>query len=161
MIRFAKQTTARKAKTKDVPIISIILASIIVVMLLAQLFKFEELSYIITAFALPISSDFSSIIAGILVSLELFSLPFILSMTLSPLMRIMSMIFGWLVVTFWLFVSLWLNLNQVTNANAGIFGATIELPIGWWMLGFSILLGVLTARVSWGMWPITVIYNKN
>lgn len=153
MNAFAMPTPAPKPKTSRIRTVSLLLAAILVVMVVAQLFTYEEFANVIKGMWLPLP-QWSPVRAAILVTLEVIALPFLLAMRLSPAMRVVSMVAGWLVAILWLGISLWINLNGAIVANSGFLGATIDLPVGWWNVLFCVSLGVLAGWASWGMWPL-------
>jgi hypothetical protein len=151
---FVQPTTPTSPKTSNVRLISLTLAGVFIVLAVTQLFKFESFPAVIAGFWLPGGEPTSKLIAALLVTGEVMALPFLLSMRLSPAMRIFSMVLGWLTVAGWLFLALWANLTTNVVGSMGIFGATLKLPVGWWAVFFFAALGVLAAWASWGMWPL-------
>lgn len=125
------------------------------IMAVAQLYSYEDFPAVLSAMWLPGGDSFAMVLAALLVVYEVFALPFLLGMRLSPAMRIISMVFGWLTVAWWLYITLWQNLSANIIANNGLLGATVPLPVGWWSVLFIAALGILSAWASWGMWPIS------
>lgn len=128
-------------------------AGIIAVMAVAQLFTFENFPAVIASIWLPGGEVMARVIAAFIVIAEILALPFLLSMRLSPLFRVVSMVLGWIIVLKWLFFAIWENVMLATLTNTGMFGATVPLPVGWWSVFFSLALGILIVWASWGMWP--------
>ena len=151
---FAKATPPPQPKTKNIVAISYLATGFIVIMVVAQLFTFENFPALIANLWLPGGEPTAKIVAALVVIAEVLSLPFLLSMTLSPLFRVVSMTAGWLVGLMWVVLSLWENLMAGAISASGIFGATIPLPVGWWSVFFSVALGILVIWTSWGMWPL-------
>ena len=118
-------------------------AGMVTLMLLAQLYGFEDFSTVLSG-VLPFDeSPLISAIAASLVLLELFALPYLLSMYLSPLMRIVSAVVSAAVALTWFFVT-------ITNAhagNVGLFSASPEVPGGILAAGWTSLLAGLIAWV--------------
>lgn len=150
---FVQATVPPHPKTKNIITISLLVSAILTVLIIAQLFTFEDFPAVIASLWLPGGEVMARFLAALLVVIEVFSLPFLLSMRLSPLFRVVSMVCGWLVVVIWSAIAIWENLMAGTIANGGLLGATIPLPTGWWNVFFSLALGVLVTWVSWGMWP--------
>jgi hypothetical protein len=150
---FVQATPPPKPKTKNIQSVSLLAASIIAVMTIAQLFTFENFPAVIANLWLPGGDATARLIAAVLVIAEVLALPFLLAMRLSPLFRIVSMYVGWLVALIWIFISFGENMMVGSISNNGMFGATIPLPVGWWNVFFSLALGVLVLWASWGMWP--------
>lgn len=142
-------TPAPDPRTPSVRIASIALAGVFVALAVAQLYSFEEFPAVIASLWLPGGSAFARLCAALLVVGEVLALPFLLFMRLSPAMRTVSMVAGWGVVAGWLAISLWINLSVNAVTNSGVLGATIPVTPGWWMVGLFVVLGMVTAWVSW------------
>lgn len=150
---FVQPTTAVKPKTSNIRVVSLTLAAVFVMLAVTQLFKFESFPAVIAGFWLPGGEPTSKLVAALLVTGEVMALPFLLSIRLSPAMRVCSMVLGWLTIAGWLFLALWANLTTNVVGSMGLFGATLRLPVGWWAVFFFAALGVLAVWASWGMWP--------
>ncbi len=150
---FAVPTPAPDVKTEHIRTIALFYAGILTMMVVAQLFSFEEFIPLIESFNLPGGAGAGTVIACLIVVAEVFALPFLLRMRTSPLMRVISMLCGWLVPLLWLGITIWLNIADVQTGNVGLLGTKLELPVGWWATLYSCALGVLAIWASWGMWP--------
>ncbi|MEO5949988.1 MAG: hypothetical protein ABIQ04_00920 [Candidatus Saccharimonadales bacterium] len=150
---FVNVSSGVAPKTDSVRKISLLFAGILVVMAVAQLFTYEDFPSLIKSFLLPTGDRFAYLLAALIVSFEVFAVPFLLGMSVSPLMRWLSMICSWAAAGIWIFISLWLNFTNGIVTSAGLLGATVKLPSGWWTVFFSLALGVLAIWASWGMWP--------
>lgn len=150
---FVQPTSPTEPKTANIRLISLSLVAFFVIFAVTQLFKFEEFPAVIAGFWLPGGETTAKLVAALLVTGEVLALPFLLSMRLSPAMRVFSMALGWLVIVGWLFLALWANMTTNVIGSIGIFGATLAVPVGWWAVFFFGALGVLLAWASWGMWP--------
>lgn len=150
---FVRATLAPQAKTDNIATISLVLAGVFIVLAVGQLFTFEKFSNVLGDMWLPGGNTNMPIYAALIVTLEVFSVPFFLRMALSPLMRIVSMVFGWLTVGVWMLLFLWQNLSGNVIADSGILGGTVRVPVGWWSVLFMIAIGVLVGWTSWGLWP--------
>lgn len=157
---FVQPTIATQPKTTNIRLISLTLAAVFVILAVMQLFKFEDFPAVIAGFWLPGGEPTAKLVAALFVAGEIFALPFLLSMRLSPAMRVCSMVIGWLVLAGWLFLALWANLTTNVVGSMGFFGATLALPVGWWAVFFFAALGVLAAWASWGMWPTIPLRKK-
>ena len=147
---FAKATDPPVSKTKNSRQISLLLAVIFLIMIIAQLFSFEKFPDIIAAMNLPGGQGLAKLQAAVIVTLEVFALPFLLAMRLSPAMRVFSMIAGWLAIGGWVITAIIMNKTD----NSGILGATVSVPAGWWIVFFALGMGVLAAWAAWGAWPL-------
>jgi len=150
---FVQPTSAPKLKTKNIRTISIAVAGVFTVLAVAQLFTFEKFPDLLGEMWFTGSGAASNFFAALFVALEVFALPFLLFMYLSPALRVASMVSGWLVVAGWFLASLYGNIFG-ENFGSALFGATVPLVEGWWSVFFCIALGILVAWVSWGMWPM-------
>jgi hypothetical protein len=131
---------------------SLIFAGMLLIMIVTQLFSFEKFPDVITTLSLS-SDSYSKLWAACIVLFEVAALPFLLSMSLSPAARVVSMFSGWMVTAWWLSLSLWIIGTGHGMGNSGLLGATFSVIGGWWMIFFCIGLGLLSAWASWGMWP--------
>lgn len=154
---FAHVTSAPTPKTKDAQKIAITYAVVLVVMVVAQLFTFNDFSKLVTDFGLPGGVQSAHFLAAFLVFAEVFALPFLLRMQVSPDFRWLSMILGWVVVLIWGTISPWLVFHEGITNNVGFLGTVVQLMPGWWAVFISIALGIVAAWASWGMWP----YRRN
>lgn len=155
MSYFVQATPPPHPKTKNVRTISIALATVLTVMVVAQLFTFEKFPSVIEEMWLPGGDAVASVRAALIVVFEVGAIPFLLFMRLSPAMRVASMVSGWLAIAAWFGVSIWQNVAGNVIANSGLLGATVKLPVGWWNVLFCVALGTLAAWTAWGMWPLS------
>ena len=152
---FVASTPAPEPKSPIVEKAALLLAGITILLVLSQLFSFEKFPDVIQTLALPgIGDGYAVLIAALVVVAEVLMVPFLLRMRLSPVMRMASMVAGWLVVVWWIFVALWQNLLPTGQVGAAFLGATVPTPIGWWAVCLMLGVGVLTTWVSWGLWPL-------
>jgi len=156
----AKSTAPRRPKTKNIRMVSLLLAAIITVMAVAQLFTFERFGEVIVGMGLPVSATWGQVIAAFIVTLEVLALPFLLFMRLSHLMRVISVVSGWLVVKAWFILSIWVNIVTPASSNTGLLGATVPVAVGWWMVFFTLGLVILDGWIAWGMWPLRKALRK-
>lgn len=151
---FVQSTAPPQSKTKYVEVCSIALAVVFVMLAVAQLYSYEEFPDVIASLWLPGGRTFASLLAALIVVLEVAAIPFLLSMWLSPAMRIVSMVAGWLAATTWIGLSVWANVSVNAITNSVVLGATIPTATGWWqVLVFVVIAGLLT-YISWSKWPL-------
>ena len=99
---------ARRIRTK---LIARFCAGMLLIMLLAQLYKYDDFASVLSII-LPVNNQqTSTILAACIVFAELFSFPYLLGMYVSKLMRVVSAIFATSVISFWL-------ISALTNAHA-------------------------------------------
>lgn len=157
---FTKTTPAREARTSDIKKIIYTYVLILVVFILCQLFAFDDFLRLLDSFWLPGGLPTAHILGSFLVVCELFALPFLLRMNLSPLMRVVSMVLSWLVPAIWLFLTLWINLTVNAISNVGFLGTIVQIMPGWWAVYVSVALALLAIWSSWGLWPLTIHRTK-
>ncbi len=150
---FVSATSAPTPKTKDVVKMSRLYVIILAIMAICQLVTFGDFLTLFGSFGFPGGHPFAHFLAGFIIVSELFAIPFLLRLKLSPLARIISMVLGWLVALEWLYVSLFLALTINAVTNIGFLGTVISLIPGWWTIFISVALGLLSIWASWGMWP--------
>jgi hypothetical protein len=150
---FVQPTAPMSPKTPNVRAVSLLLVALFIILAVAQLFAYEKFPDILASYWLPGGSAFAHLLAALFVVFEVLAVPFLLSMWLSPAMRVISMVAGWCVIAGWLYLSLVANFTINAIGNSGVLGAAVKVPVGWWMLLFFIVFGGLVAWVSWGMWP--------
>ncbi len=150
---FAKQTPAPAPRSKDVPKIALLFAAILLVMAVTQLFTFDKFLLLIQSFALPVSMQLNYVLAALIVTFEVFSLPFLLRMPLSTAFRWVSMVSSWLISLIWLKLTLWVVLTEQPVDTVGFLGTLVGLMPGWWAIFVSVALVILAGWASWGLWP--------
>lgn len=152
---FLQSTVAPEPKTRDVKIVSVALAAVFVILAVAQLYSYEDFPDVIASLWLHGGRPFAELCAALLVTGEVVAVPFLLGMRLSPAMRIVSMVAGWVIIAVWLKIAVVINVSDNAITNSGVLGATVPLTPGWWMVCVFVALGVLSAWASWGMWPLS------
>ena len=148
-----KAVPAQKPRTKESLKISIFFAVILLIMAMTQLYTFEEFADLVPRFNLPLGEVLIYTLAPLIVVCEVFALPFLLRMTVSPAFRWLSMMLGWLAAAIWLLVSIWICSTGPDVPTVGFLGTIVELPVGFWAIFMSFALCILAAWSSWGLWP--------
>ena len=149
---FVKPTAAPVPKTPNTVWISMALAACFIILAVAQLYKYEEFPDVLAGLGLPGGVVWAPLYAALIVICEVLAVPFLLRMRLSPAMRIVSMVSGWLVIGLWLIIAITGNLSGYAG-NSGVLGATLPVVLGWWTVFVFAALGVLAGWSAWGMWP--------
>jgi hypothetical protein len=112
------------------------------VVAVAQLFTYEDFPLVLSAYLLPGGYPTASLLAAVLVTVEVLTAPYLLAMRLSPLMRLLSFVCGLTSCLIWLVLGVRL-ISQGNNAiNDGLLGATFAVSTGWLPLLFTIVLAV-------------------
>lgn len=147
---FVKATTAPRLRSNNIFIVAVYLAGFFIVTSVSQLFSFENFPGIIGGFGLPIDQSYAPVIAAIVVTLEVLAVPSLLQMKLSPAMRWLSRSSGWVVLVWWLGIGIWESSVDFTIQGSGLFGASIGLPCGWWLVSYIAILLTLNGYVAFG-----------
>ncbi len=129
-------------------------AGVLVVMVIAQLFAFEDFIPLIQNYELPGGQGTATLVAGLIVIYEVFAIPFLLRMRLSPLFRWFSLICGLLVAAVWAFLAFWATLHSIDLTNSGLLGTKVKVAIGWPQLLITVTLAVLAIASTVGLWPV-------
>ena len=146
-------TPAPKLKAEYVKYLSWTYALIVTVMVVLQLFAFEDFIPLLGEYILPSGLTTPTFVAVLIVAVEVFALPFLLHMSLSPLMRWLSLVCGLAVAGAWVKLSLWALWNDNILENSGLLGSKIAVPGGWLAALISFGLLALALVCIWGMWP--------
>jgi hypothetical protein len=146
---FVVSSSAPRAKSLSYKLVSIGLAALLVVMVTAQLFRYEEFAAVFKGL-LP--GEVASVLVALIVVFEVAALPFLLGMRLSVLARWVSMVAGWIVASGWTILGVWTTIVDIDNS--GILGATVVIHPGWWLVAFglclcSAMLWVYVGMRSW------------
>ena len=152
---FVHATEAVRPRTKSIEVASLVLAALLIIMAVGQLFTYEKFAEVIKGLGFTSNDVTASLVAALIVVFEVAAIPFLLRMRLSPLARFLSMLSGWVVLIFWMSLSLWLNFTLNVASNSGVLGDTVKLPVDAWMVTFFAALIVLDACASYGMWPVS------
>jgi hypothetical protein len=122
--------------------IALSLGAIILIMVTTQLVRFDTFIPILDEF---FTSPMALAVGSCMVLLEVFAVPFLLGMALSPLARIMSLACVWLVAIGWTIWGFW----SFSAKETGHLGSFVTLPPGLWAPLFGAVLMVLIAMVTW------------
>jgi hypothetical protein len=149
-----------KPSTKSSGFVAYLYAFILIVMALSQLFAFDKYINHFESFNLPGGLLFAHVLPSVIVTVEVLAVPFLLRIHLSELMKVISMMLGWVVGFIWLQLSLLLVLKPNSVENIGIFGTKVTVTPSWWVVFFSVLLLIMSIWASWGLWPIKISSRK-
>lgn len=152
MAHFAKATKAKKPHSQTAKVVAWVYAAVIVIMLIAQLVAFEKFIPLMSDYKLVGGHGTATLVACLIVFTEVFSIPFLLRMALSPLMRWMSLICGLLVATLWSKLA-FVGLMGTQVHNSGLLGADVTLNTGAAQAIVALVLVVLAVWSAWGLRP--------
>lgn len=153
-MKFAVAVPAREPRTEVVKIVAWVYAAVLVVMAVGQLFSFEKFIPLIGGYWLPGGDTTATLLAGLIVIVEVFALPFLLRMPLSLLMRWLSLCCGVLAAALWLFLGVVAVTSADAMTNSGVLGMKIVIPYGWPQLIWAGLMLGLAGWSAWGLWPL-------
>lgn len=125
------------------------LGLVFLVLAVTQLFRFEELPGIIKAMHLAGFGVTNWVLAIVIPTLEIASIPYLISMRVATRLRSVSKWSGLAACVVLIALTLWTSLYMGTSVQSGLFGGTIATSSGWWTVLFSLLLTwsyVLTMR---------------
>lgn len=151
---FPQPQSAGAARSKASTQAALVYAVVLVAMALGQLFTFEKFIDLLASFELPLGGGAAYILAPVIVASEVFAVPFLLRMRLSPAFRVFSMGLGWLTALIWIGMTLWLSLAPQPVVTVGFLGTVGDLTPGWWAVFVSVAYALLAAWASWGLWPV-------
>ena len=138
MMHFAR-ATAPASVSKPAGVLSYAFGLWSAALALAQMVSFEEFVEALRTY--HVAGERGSIaIAIALISIEIFSVPFLLRLSLSPLARLLSALCVALLPWAWTVMGVAGLLNGSTVGNAGYFGGFLAVPVG---------VLVLTLDVVW------------
>lgn len=154
-----KSTPAPTPRSGDSAKIAILYAAILTVFAVAQLFTFEKFLVYMQSINLPFSEQANYAFVPVLIIAEVFAVPFLLRMQLSPAFRYFSMFLGLLAAALWIFLSFWIVLFGDQVGSVGFLGTVVTLVPGWWAIFLSLSLGTLAVWSSWGLWPGKIVHR--
>ena len=102
----------------------------------------------------------SAYVAVAIILFEIVAIPFLLGLKLSPAMRVLSMVGGFLVLIFWLAMSLMNVVGGGASQTLGLFGGDILIIPGWWVIWYLVGLTIIQSWVVWGWWPDELTKRK-
>lgn len=147
-----KLATAKFPKNKMGPttiIFSYGLVVVIISMVVSQLMTIEKLLPIMENYQLSGGSASAKSIIFLSATSGVFSLPFLLRMSLSPLFRIFSAFLLNVYALIWLSLGLWINVYDPPLIGTGLFGGLLKSIPGEVVLPFATLLLASTIFTTW------------
>jgi len=154
MMRFARTTAAPTVKYAYLRGLSIVYAGVLVVCATAQLFEYETFADVIGGLGLGFDELTSVLLAALIVIGEVMALPFLLSVRVSALFRIVSAAASVSAACVWLYV----GLAARPTDNVGLLGSTIPLGPGWWLVCVGV---AMLAAASVGVWNMPPLLRRS
>lgn len=124
--------------------------AVLTVMALGQLFAFEKFIPLIEKYG--VTESIATVLASLIVIIEVFAVPFLLRMRLSLLMRWVGLVFGLLVPVVWIVLSFVAITSGTSVANGGILGAKVSIGAELQLFVAIVLLG-MASYSAYGLWP--------
>ena len=127
-------------------------AAILTVMAVGQLFAFEKFIPLLKKYDLVGGDGTATLLACLIVIVEIMALPFLLRMRLSRLMRWVSLCCGVIAPAVWVKLSLFAIITSTELSNGGILGSKVSVGLVP-QLVLGLVLLVVAAYVAHGLWP--------
>jgi hypothetical protein len=154
---------ADEPKLKDIKSMGILSGLLFMAMIVFQIITVTGvLSSIVALFSydtVMAGVVFSPILIGILIFIEVFSIPFLTGMRASVLMRLVSMVFGWIAAFVLIASSVLLNVSD-SHASLVILD-NLMVPLDWLFTALALGLGATVAWTTWGRWPARELAMMN
>lgn len=147
-MKFAKSKSIHLPGSKLAFVLSMMLALFFVLSSVGILFAFEKYPALIESYGVDWLGNLSVLVASLIVICSVFAIPSLLHMSVSPLMRWLSMLCGWVVVLYWLSISLWQINAGIGLSNIGLFGAQVQSPQDWSLVGLIIAVALAMIYVN-------------
>jgi hypothetical protein len=141
MIKFAVATEPRSVKGKWPLVVGYGLALWTIVIAVAQMVSFEEFVSALQEYQ-AVDRTWSITLAVVVLALEVFSVPYLLRLRLSPAARFISAVFVLVLPFVWTVLTL-TGLGRGIE-NAGYFGGFMRFSVNEWVLVFDALWMVVS-----------------
>ncbi|MEO5690879.1 MAG: S26 family signal peptidase [Candidatus Saccharimonadales bacterium] len=136
-----------KLRARQGALLGWIAAAILIALSLVHLFRIDTFVPEVTRI---FDGDASAAfwVSSVIVTMEVFALPFLMRMKLSPLAQYVSGAFAVLVPLSWLLISIWTYGQGVSTAQLGEF---VDLPSSWLLIGVNTLWLLFSYYVIWAL----------
>lgn len=127
----------------------LVLGAVYLCLIVAQLFTFERFYEVTYGYGFGGGVVTAAMFAGLIVAVEVASLPYLFSMRLTERVWKLSRRSSIATGVMWLAIALYTNISGNNNSDTGLFGATIPTLNGLWFIVFAAILlwaAVLVAR---------------
>ena len=155
MVKHIFAIKAEKPKSKSVKILGYLTALVIVLLAIHQMLLLIGLVAgkinVVGETTLATTWFFASTWLGFVIFLGILSVPFLIGMKASPLMRLMSMVLGWIVAVNFLISLLIVDFVSWEVRVTGLY--TVDMKSTWQLLLLAILLVIAVGLMTWGRWP--------
>lgn len=127
---FPKAVKPPKLVKPYAPLLGYVAAGAIALLAVIHLFRIDTLVPIVDE-VLPGGTGVASLFIVIVVLAEVFAIPFLLRMKLSPLAHVFSGFLAILAPLMWTLLAVW---SFTTDLSIGIFGGFIDVPATWYVI---------------------------
>ena len=150
---FVKTTPAPKPRTINSLKVSILYAIILTAAAVLMLFNFEDFLTYIQSLNLPFGTGLNYAFLPLMVVSQVFALPYLLRMDLSPAFRYVSLFLGLLAAALFIFLASWVVLSVQPHSTARSSTSLMSILPGFYAIFITLAIGVLAIWSAWGLWP--------
>jgi len=150
---FVKTTPAPKPRTINSLKVSILYAIILTAAAVLMLFNFEDFLAYIQSLNLPFGTGLNYAFLPLMVVSQVFALPYLLRMDLSPAFRYVSLFLGLLAAALFIFLASWVVLSVQPHSTARSSTSLMSILPGFYAIFITLAIGVLAIWSAWGLWP--------
>ena len=122
-------------------------AAVMLFFALLHLFRIDTLIPEINR-ALPGGDGWAIFAVVAIITMEVYALPFLMRMRLSPLASFLSGLFGVIVPLVWLLITIW---NYNTGVSTGQFGEFKSAPVNIWLLAGNVFWLIYAYATLWAL----------
>lgn len=151
---FVDAVAAPQPKAKWVIPVSLGYAVVLTGMSLAQLFTLEDLIPIVNDYWLPGGAGAASLFTCVVIVAQIFALPYLLRMTISPLLRIVGAVLSFVAPLMWLGVAIYALATNRVLENGGLLGEKVPIPADGLQVAGAVILIVLAAASAYGLFEL-------
>lgn len=164
MVKFPQATIAPAPRNPYAQYIGMAAAGVMVAFALIHLFRIDTLVPIVQQ-ALPFADSVDAFLVALLVIAEVFAIPSLLMMRLSPLARIVSGLFAIAAPLFWLLTAMWTAGGGMSTGLLGEFAAVpsnglLIALLAMWLTGNYLTLWLLGFDTIPAPWPAKLRRRK-
>lgn len=145
MIRLPHAVAPPKPRDPNARPVALVLAGVMLVMALLHLIRIDKLIPVIDT-ALPGDMSFAVAFICIVATVEVFALPFLLGLKLSPLARVFGGLFVVLAPLVWTCVSIWTVGKDIPT---GQLSSYIDAPSNWLLLAGNVVWLLVSFWLLW------------
>lgn len=126
-------------------------AVVLTVMSLAQLFTLEDVIPMVEEYWFPGGAGAATLFVGVVVTAQVFSLPYLLRMQVSPLFRLFGAVLSFVAPLMWLGAAVYALASDRVLANGGMFGEKLVVPADASQVAIATVLVILAVASAYGL----------